>query len=304
LTDPAAPSLTDRLTMTREAIRASMAEDKPKGPGAVLEAILLKLLDALLRLLADFKAGRLAPLPPGDAAPAGAEEAGGRSCPAPGALDAPAARRGGMLARAWGLVWPRAFGVRWAVDAGGAAGGRAVASPRLVSRRERRRTATDYAVAYPSPSRFAGPSLSLKGERDSICTIRAAQVRGAHGSRRRLPRANGEAGPAAYPSPSRIAPHFCQQKREPVAGPSLSLRDPQGERDSMFGGRKGPFSKIGFRGGGDGRASRSRMKTTGQLPGGVGAVPRLRPRCGGKKGRRRLPAPPKEPRNSPEGRAQ
>jgi hypothetical protein len=108
--------------MTREAIHASMVEVSPKGPAAALEAILLKFLDALLRLLADFKAGRLPPLPPGEAAPAEADAS--RSCPAPGA---PAARRQGMLARVWGLVWPCASGVRWAEDAAGeesaAAGG-------------------------------------------------------------------------------------------------------------------------------------------------------------------------------------
>jgi len=178
LTDPAAPSLTDRLTMTREAIRASMVEASPKGPAAALEAILLRFLDALLRLLADFKAGRLAALPPGDAASAGAEEAAGRSCPAPGALDAPVARRGGMLARAWGLVWPRAFGVGRAVAAGGAAsaatgGGVAddVEADRSGRRPDRRVTPGDHASnlvrqAISSPAGSDGRTSSNSGRAD------------------------------------------------------------------------------------------------------------------------------------------
>jgi hypothetical protein len=55
------PSLADRLTMTREGMRASMAaEGRPSGPGAALHAAILRLLEMLLALLADFAAGRLA----------------------------------------------------------------------------------------------------------------------------------------------------------------------------------------------------------------------------------------------------
>ncbi len=125
LNDPAAPSLADRLTMTREGIRASMtAADKAKGPAAALEAIFLKLLDTLLTLLADFQAGRLPPLAPREAAPpprpSPAEAGEGEGVGAP---DATAVPHRGLLARVWGLAWPHVWGARrarWELDAAGA----------------------------------------------------------------------------------------------------------------------------------------------------------------------------------------
>ena len=211
---PATSPLADRLAMTGEGIRASMAaEGKPKGPGAVLEAIVLKLLDTLLTLLADFKAGRLLPLPTSDAAPAEAGEEEARA----GTSGAAAGRPRGLLARVCGLAWPSLWGagrVTWTVEAAarGRDGSHCESTPTpylprlegLGREADQRANGSGGTVAPPSPApRMTPGAQPLKG--------REVRVE------------NGSGSAVAHPSPARIGPHFCQQKWEPIAGPALSV---------------------------------------------------------------------------------
>ena len=65
---PANSPLADRLAMTREEIRASVAAEG-KGPRAAIAKAILRLLETLMALLADFAAGKFAPVVAGEEAP-------------------------------------------------------------------------------------------------------------------------------------------------------------------------------------------------------------------------------------------
>jgi hypothetical protein len=254
---PATSPLADRLAMTGEGIRASMAaEGKPKGPGAVLEAIVLKLLDTLLTLLADFKAGRLLPLPTSDAAPAEAGEEEARA----GTSGAAAGRPRGLLARVCGLAWPRVWDAgraTWAVDA--AARGRdgshceSTPTPSLPRLAGEGSNGADRAVADPSPSsriESAGkPGLKGRGIRG---------VLGSDGAVPQLEEVSLRLTPRCEEREAigRICAPGEQEYRDPdCAAGRASSRLTNWQRVRWL------FSKIGFGGEGDVRAYRSGITT-------------------------------------------
>ncbi len=137
LTDPA-PSLADRCNITLAAMRAEMAaRGARKRPADLLLAAIVRFLETLLALIMDFRAGRLGsvagaervfsslPRPPGSSPAA--------SLPASAECGTEATRNQSHRSRSFSL--PRRGPL-----------------PRPVG-----------SAAHPSPSRCAGPFLSLKG---------------------------------------------------------------------------------------------------------------------------------------------
>jgi hypothetical protein len=168
----------------------------------VLQEVMLAVLNILMALLADFRAGRLAPVA------AVADHVGAASIPEGNEVDRSGDGRDcgvepgndGKAVRDRDLS--RADRVR----------GRGWSQMEAETREEelsRSGIASGVSPAdadcggdptLPPLPRFAG--LSREADRGANCLVRAA----------------------AYPSPSRIGPHFCEQKWEPVAGPALSLK--------------------------------------------------------------------------------
>jgi len=207
----AAASPTTDLKDTLEEMRASVAARK--GLAGALGKAILGVLDMLMALLADFRTGKLVPLPPSASDAYAAPGAGGSECAAsmkvPALPDVAGGAGEGVLGL-WGW-WRRknasaqneereCYAPEGPAIAGASSAGGYTPAPGLPRSAGEGAKGGIRAVAPPAPQ----PSPSDAG------LSREAAGHWAHGADDAV----------AYPSPSGIGPHFCQQKWEPVAGPA------------------------------------------------------------------------------------
>ena len=191
------PPPTD-LRNTLEEVRASVAgQGTNSGLAGVLQKVMLGLVNLLMALLEDFRAGRLvAPAPAsreqgaGDSGVRAADHTSARPEGGEGE-EAPPPRLVRCTAQSPARAGEGASGARW----GGMWGW---------WRRKSEVPQRGEWDAYPSRARQSEEKTPSAIEAD----------RGA----------NRAGGASDYPSPSRIGPHFCRQKWEPVAGPSPRVK--------------------------------------------------------------------------------